>query len=77
MMRMATEKMLNYAGEIEEFFAWANIQHKEWKDDSFEEVAAWLDKYVPVFKREYAKRGRQYEEFMELAMMPEWCLQYM
>ncbi len=76
-MRMATEKMLNYAREIEEFFAWAGIRSEAWKNDSFEEVSAWLNKYVPVFKKEYAKRGRQYEEYAELAHMDPWYLQYM
>lgn len=76
-MRMASAKMINYAANIEEFFGWAGIPYEQWKDDSFDVVYAWLNKYVPIYKREYAKRGRAYEEWDELMNMDSWCLSYM
>ena len=76
-MRMAAEKMLNYAANIEEFFCWAGIPCEQWKDDSFAAVYTWLNKYVPVYRKEYAKRGDQYEAYMELEMMDSWSASYM
>ena len=72
-MRIASDKMMKYAAGIEEFFVSAGIPYEKWEDESFDEVYAWLNKYVPIYKEEYAK---QHSEWDELMYMDPWCLSY-
>ena len=72
-MARATEKMIDYVIYIEDYLAWANIECDEWQDDSFDSVKAWLDKYVPIYKKHYAKHG----EIFEMQHMSSWELDYM
>jgi len=76
LMRMASDKMLKYAGDIEEYFVWAHIPYQQWKDDSFSEVSNWLKEYVPVYKESYLENGKEYREYCRLRDMDSWHLQY-
>lgn len=72
---MVTDKMIEFAGDIEEFFVWAKISYEPWENE--EDVRAWLNKYVPTYKRAYAELGRDYIEHCRLSSMTSWNLQYL